>query len=314
MAEDARNQSFKSLSGMIICIVIAALLWLIIKLTLVYSVTESFAIKFTDIPADQIVQNDNYHVEATMTTTGFKLLNYYRRAPKNRVIVLSLKDINYKKSNFETYSYSKRYLEERSAEFLSATPNEVQIADELQYFVMSKLASKKVKIVPQTNLAFERQYNYYGEPFSIPDSATIFGAVKDIEDVQYLQTEVISRKNVNQSLDETAKLKVKESVQCDVSEVEVIVNVEKYTEAEVEVPITVPDGIKLHLYPDKTKVRYIVAVKDYPIINDLSFKVIIDTNDIFINESLPLKLQFYPNNTQILSLNPKEVEYIVVQQ
>lgn len=299
---------------MIICIVIAALLWLIIKLTLVYSVTESFAIKFTDIPADQIVQNDNYHVEATMTTTGFKLLNYYRRAPKNRVIVLSLKDINYKKSNFETYSYSKRYLEESIAEFISATTNEVQIADELQYFVMSKLASKKVKIVPQTNLAFERQYNYYGEPFSIPDSATIFGAVKDIEDVQYLQTEVISRKNVNQSLDETAKLKVKESVQCDVSEVEVIVNVEKYTEAEVEVPITVPDGIKLHLYPDKTKVRYIVAVKDYPIINDLSFKVIIDTNDIFINESLPLKLQFYPNNTQILSLNPKEVEYIVVQQ
>jgi hypothetical protein len=314
MAEDSRNQSFKSLSGMIICIIIAALLWLIIKLTLVYSVTESFAIKFTDIPADQIVQNDNYHVEATMTTTGFKLLNYYRRAPKNRVIVLSLKDINYKKSNFETYSYSKRYLEESIAEFISATTNEVQIADELQYFVMSKLASKKVKIVPQTNLAFERQYNYYGEPFSIPDSATIFGAVKDIEDVQYLQTEVISRKNVNQSLDETAKLKVKESVQCDVSEVEVIVNVEKYTEAEVEVPITVPDGIRLHLYPDKTKVRYIVAVKDYPIINDLSFKVIIDTNDIFINESLPLKLQFYPNNTQILSLNPKEVEYIVVQQ
>lgn len=314
MAEDARNQSFKSLSGMIICIIIAALLWLIIKLTLVYSVTESFAIKFTDIPADQIVQNDNYHVEATMTTTGFKLLNYYRRTPKNRVIVLSLKDINYKKSNFETYSYSKRYLEESIAEFISATTNEVQIADELQYFVMSKLASKKVKIVPQTNLAFERQYNYYGEPFSIPDSATIFGAVKDIEDVQYLQTEVISRKNVNQSLDETAKLKVKESVQCDVSEVEVIVNVEKYTEAEVEVPITVPDGILLHLYPDKTKVRYIVAVKDYPIINDLSFKVVIDTNDIFINESLPLKLQFYPNNTQILSLNPKEVEYIVVQQ
>ena len=314
MAEDSRNQSFKSLSGMIICIIIAALLWLIIKLTLVYSVTESFAIKFTDIPADQIVQNDNYHVEATMTTTGFKLLNYYRRAPKNRVIVLSLKDINYKKSNFETYSYSKRYLEESIAEFISATTNEVQIADELQYFVMSKLASKKVKIVPQTNLAFERQYNYYGEPFSIPDSATIFGTIKDIEDVQYLQTEVISRKNVNQSLDETAKLKVKESVQCDVSEVEVIVNVEKYTEAEVEVPITVPDGIKLHLYPDKTKVRYIVAVKDYPIINDLSFKVIIDTNDIFINESLPLKLQFYPNNTQILSLNPKEVEYIVVQQ
>lgn len=299
---------------MILCIIIATLLWLIIKLTLVYTVTEPFAIKFTDIPADQIIPNENYHVEASMTTTGFKLLNYYRRTPKNRVIVLSLKDINYKKTSFETYSYSKRYLEEQIAEFISATTNDVQIADEQQYFVMSKLASKRVKIMPKTNLVFDRQYNYYGEPFSIPDSATIFGALKDIENIQYLPTEIISQKNVNQSINTRAKLAVKENVQCDINEVEVVVNVEKYTEAEVEVPIIIPDGIQLHLFPNKAKVRYVVAMKDYPIINDLSFKVSIDTDDIFINETLPVKLLLYPNNTQILSINPTEVEYIVVQQ
>lgn len=298
---------------MIICIIIAALLWIIIKLTVEYTVTEPFAIRFTDIPADQIIQNENYRVEATMTTTGFKLMNYYLKAPKNREIQLSLKDINYKKTNFETYSYSKRYLEESIAEFINTTSNEVQVADELQYFVMSKLASKKVKIIPQTSFDFERQYNYYGEPIAIPDSATVFGTSKDIQDIQHIQTEVVSRKNVIQNIDTKAKLALKENIQCDVNEVEIVVNVEKYTEAEVEVPITIPDETQLHLFPNKVKIRYIVAIKDYPIINDISFKVAIDSESIFLNETLPVKLLLYPNNTQIISINPEQVEYIVVQ-
>jgi hypothetical protein len=248
-----------------------------------------------------------------MTTTGFKLMNYYLKAPKNREIQLSLKDINYKKINFETYSYSKRYLEESIAEFINATSNEVQVADELQYFVMSKLASKKVKIIPQTSFDFERQYNYYGEPIAIPDSATVFGTSKDIQDIQYIQTEVVSRKNVIQNIDTKAKLALKENIQCDVNEVEIVVNVEKYTEAEVEVPITIPDETQLHLFPNKVKIRYIVAIKDYPIINDISFKVAIDSESIFLNETLPVKLLLYPNNTQIISINPEQVEYIVVQ-
>ena len=313
MVEGSGNQNIKRFSGMLVFILIAALLWLIIKLTVVYTVTEPFAIRYTDIPADQIIQNDNYRVEATMTTTGFKLMTYYLTRKEKREIVVSLKDINYKKTSFETYSYNKRFLEEKIAEFIGANATDVQIADELQYFVMSKLSSKKVKIIPQSNLIFERQYNYYGEPISIPDSATIFGALNDIKDIQSLQTEVISRKNVNQSIDTKAKLELKNGIRCDINEAEVIINVEKFTEAEVEVPIIVPDGIKLHLYPNKVKIRYIVAMKDYAIINDLSFKAAIDEDDIFVNETLPVRLQLYPNNTQIIGLHPEQVEYIVVQ-
>ena len=106
---------------------------------------------------------------------------------------------------------------------------------------------------------------------------------------------------------------MKDNIQCDINEVEIVVNVEKYTEAEVEVPITIPDDTQLHLFPNKVKIRYIVAIKDYPIINDISFKVTIDPDGIFLNETLPVKLLLYPNNTQIISINPEEVEYIVVQ-
>ncbi len=79
------------------------------------------------------------------------------------------------------------------------------------------------------------------------------------------------------------------------------------------IPITIPGNVKMHLYPDKVSVRYIVAMKDYPIINSMSFKAIVDTTDIFFNDMLPVELVLSPNNTQIIGIDPKEVEYIIVK-
>ena len=81
---------------------------------------------------------------------------------------------------------------------LGTNTSDVKLNEENQYFVMSRLASKRVKIIPQTSIMFERQYNYYGEPVSFPDSATIFGSIYEIEKIHNLQTEMIVKKNVNQ--------------------------------------------------------------------------------------------------------------------
>ena len=314
MAQDSKSHGIMFLSGVVIFTIIAAFLWLIIKLSDTYTVTEPFAIHYVDVPADQIIPNDNYRVEATMTTTGFKLLRYYRKSKNQRKVVVSLNDINYKKANFETYSYNSRHIEEVIAYMLGTNTSDVKLNEENQYFVMSRLASKRVKIIPQTSIMFERQYNYYGEPVSFPDSATIFGSIYEIEKIHNLQTEMIVKKNVNQSIETKAKIAINDDIRCDISEVQVLVNVEKFTEAEIEIPITQPDGVILHLYPNKVKIKYIVAMKDYAIINAMSFKVTIDKDDIYSNETLPVKLELSPNNTQILGIDPHEVEYIVVQQ
>ena len=314
MAKDEHNQGFRSLSSMLIFIVIAALLWLIIKLSDTYTVTTPFAIHYVEIPADKLIIEDNYEVEATVTTSGFKLLNYYFVRKTNRKIDISLKDIKYKLTEYNTYSYSSRYVEEEIAKFLSANSNDIQLADDMQYFRMSQLASKRVKIEPETNLTFEKQYNFYGKPISIPDSITIYGSKETISKISELKTMVINRKNVNQNIETSAKIDFGEGYYADIDEVEVNINVEKYTEAEISIPISIPDSLNVHLYPHKVSIRYIVAMKDYSIINSMSFKATVDPADLYINEVLPVNLVLYPNNTQIIGIEPKEVEYIIAQQ
>lgn len=314
MAKGEQNQGFKSLSSMLIFIIIAALLWLIIKLSDTYTITLPFAINYVEIPADQLITDEDYEIEATVTTTGFKLLNYYFVPRHSRKIDISLKETKYKLTENDTYSYSSRYVEEEIAKFISASSTDIQLKDDVQYFQMSKLASKRVKIVPEANLSFEKQYNYYGNPVSEPDSITIYGSFANISKITEIKTKPINLKNVNQNIVAKAKLDIGEGYYADIDEVNIYINVEKYTEAEVVIPITTPDSVNLHLYPNKVSIRYIVAMKDYSIINSMSFKATVEEKDLYINEVLPVNLVLYPNNTQIIGIEPKEVEYIVVQQ
>ena len=63
------------------------------------------------------------------------------------------------------------------------------------------------------------------------------------------------------------------------------------------------------------KIKYIVSLTDYNIIKENSFKVNIDTSDIRPENSfLPIYITDYPNDTKILSIEPKEVEYIIIEK
>lgn len=314
MAKEEHKQGLSSFTRMIIFILIAGLLWLIIKLSDTYTVTVPFAIQYVDIPASQIIQDDDQEVSATITTTGFKLLNYYFKTKKDRKVVISLSEVKYQKNDKNIYSYSSRYIVDKVAEFLAVSATDIILTDEMQYINMSRLASKKVRIVPVTNFSFEKQYNYYGEPTSTPDSITIYGAVEDVEEIREVRTKVITMKNVNQNIVTTVGIDLNDNLRADISDVEVSVNVEKFTESEVVIPIGIPESLNIHLYPSKASVRFIVAMKDYPIINTMSFKAIADTTDMFYNDFLPVKLVLSPSNTQIIDIDPKEVEYIIVQQ
>ena len=313
MAKVGQSQGLRRFSGMMTFILVSTSLWLIIKLSDTYTVSVPFAIHYVDIPASQLIPDNDQEVTASVKTSGFKLLNYYFRNKNNRKINLSLKDIRYQKSDDNIYSFNSRYIVEKIGEFLATDASDIILNDDLQTFTMSRLASKKVKIVPQTSISFEKQFNYYGEPVSSPDSIVIYGSVDDVNSTKEVFTDVIVRKNVNQSIETKAKINLDNRLHADINEVEVSINVEKYTEAEVVIPITIPENVNMHLYPNKAAVRYIVAMKDYAIINNMSFEAIVDTTNLYINEVLPVDLVLYPNNTQIIGITPKEVEYIIVQ-
>lgn len=294
---------------------IAALLWLIIKLSTNYTVTEPLTINMKDAPSNMILTNGTQKIKVTLSTSGFELLHYYFKPKSRRTVDISLEEVPLHKNSESTYSFSSSYAKEKVANFLTIEPSEVSFDENRIMLNIEQLDSVRVKVIPNVDLTYEKQYNRLGKIKLTPDHVTIYGPKNKIASIDNVHTEKLSLRNVNQNIDTNIPLKLDETLNADCKEVNVKIFVEKYTEAVANVPIVNNSKKKLRLFPDKVKVKYIVSLTDYNIIKENSFKVNIDTADISAsNNFLPIYLTDYPNNTKIISIEPKEVEYIIIEE
>lgn len=311
MKTENNTDNLKKISRVFLFFCLSAFFWLMMKLSDEYTVTLKFNMKFIEQPVNQTVPDSQNSIEATLVTTGFRLLNYYIIPKKSREIEISLKEIKYKKIDDDKYSIRAMPIREHIANFMEINENDVSIKEDDIVFTMYRHASKRVKVVPQTNIAFESQFNMYGEPSVSPDSITISGALNTIKDIYFVNTDAITMKNVRNNITKKVGLQLDDDVYSDTDEVLVSIDVEKFTESEVTIPINTLNINNIHLFPADVKIRFIVAMKDYFNISRMSFDVEIDTLDIINKELLPLRLVVSPNNTKVIGIAPSEVEYIL---
>lgn len=309
------KQTLHQFSSILFFVTIAALFWLLIKLSANYTVTEALTINITDTPADLVVVDGNQELKVTLSTSGFELLNYYFKPASRRKVDISLEEVPLHKDSESTYSFSISYAKEKVANYLTIEPSEVSFDENRISIRMEQLDSMKVKVQPNLDLSYEKQYNRHGRVQISPDSVTIYGPKNRLKEIDNIYTEKISIKNVNSNIDVNVPLIIEEMINVDKKDVNIKINVEKYTEAIANVKIENNSNKKLRLFPDKVKIKYIVSLTDYNIIKDNSFVISIDTADIaYENNFLPVYLVDYPNNTKIISIEPKEVEYIIIEQ
>lgn len=309
-----RSQTFQQFSNMMSFVAIAALLWLIIKLSANYTVTEPLTINIKDAPSNMVLTNGTQKIKVTLSTSGFELLNYYFKPTARRKVDISLEEVPLHKDSESTYSFNSSYAREKIANFLTIEPNEVSFDENRIILNMEQLDSVRVKVIPNVDLTYEKQYNRLGKIHLTPDSVTIYGPKNKIAAIDNVHTQDLTLRNINQNIDIDLPLKLDKTLNTNCKEVNVKIFVEKYTEAIANVPITNDSKQKLRLFPDKVKIKYIVSLTDYNITKENSFKVNIDTADINTSDNfLPIYLTDYPNNTRIISIEPKEVEYIIIE-
>lgn len=309
------SQTLQQFSSIFFFVTIAALLWLMIKLSTNYVVTEPLTLNFKNAPSDLVITNETQKVNVTLSTSGFELLNYYFKPSSRRKVDISLEEVPLHRDSESTYSFSSSYAKDKIAKFLTIEPNEVSFDDNRIILNMEQLDSIRVKVTPNIELTYEKQYNRHGKIQITPDSVTIFGPKNKLKSIDNVYTQNVDIKNINSNIDIDVPLQLDEMIKSNTNNINIKVFVEKYTEAIANVKVNNTSQKKLRLFPDKVKIKYIVSLTDYNIINDKSFVVNIDTADILPeNNFLPVYLVDYPNNTKITSIEPKEVEYIIIEE
>lgn len=305
-----------NVKAFLICLGISTSLWLLIKLSEQFNTQASFEIQLVDAPTNQLLTNNEQQtVKFSLQANGFETLGCKLLSDSKRIVAISLSGVPYRVESGNTYSFSSQYVAEQIAEILDVSASNITMNDDKVYFDMEVMKSKVVPVVLRSNIRTQQRYETYGLPIIEPAMVTVFGPKNVLDTLASVHTQLLSKSFVNQSIEEIVGLDLYDGLlHCEVTEVKATIEVLQFTEQELEVPISVPDTLKMRLFPETAKVKFIVAMKDYPSMTADMFCVEIDASQIADGQSLlDVKLKAQLDNIEVLSVEPQRVEYLIVE-
>lgn len=299
----------------LVFLVISTVLWFLIKLTKDYTSQTSFAVTYTEVPVNKWVSTTQQTVKLSFEADGFITLRHNLVPKQNRTVEIPLNEVPYRLEGGNTYSYSSQYVAERVAEWLGVPAGNVTINDDKQYFNMEDLQSKELPVRVPLDVKTQRQYQVYGQPVSTPASLTVYGPKNVLDTMTAVYTATLHAVNVSEDIVQALPLNFYDgAVRSDVTQVEVLVEIEQFTEIDVEVPVMIAGSTNLRFFPEVMKVKCLVPIRDYASISGASFQVMADKEQLRQRQPLlDIKLVKIPEHVQVLKTEPDQVEYLIVK-
>lgn len=298
----------------LVFLIISALLWFIIKLTKEYTTQANFNISYSEVPVNKWVSTQGQSVKLAFVADGFVTLRVHLLGKDNMEVEIPLEEITYRLEGGSTYSYNTLYIAERVAEMLSIPVGNVTINEVKQYFNMEDLQSKELPVVVPLDIKTQRQYEVYGEPEVVPPTVTVHGPKNLLDTLTAVYTQPLHAINASAAVTATLPVDYLDgAIRSTVSTVDVKVAVEKYTEMDLEVPVSVTDTLRIRFFPENLRLKCMVAIKDYANIKGSSFRVLADTAQLHqLQPLLDVRVVSAPPYIHILKAEPERVEYLIL--
>lgn len=298
------------------CIFISMLFWLLTALSKEYTITVSYPVDYINPPKDKVVSNELPEtINIDIKAKGFFLLAYKFR--KTQTVFVDLKFTKSLGSRNNYYLLSNSQINKITQQFSSRIKVQA-ISPDTIFLNFNKKITKLVPVRSNLKLSLDNQYQQTDTVKLVPAFIAISGAADVIKKVDHLETLPLSINNVNSSQEILLSIQPplrNGDVQMSASNVKAIVNVKKFTEATIELPveaINLPIGYTLKSFPDKVSVKFNVAFDNYDKISAQQFRAVIDYKKAEANSNkLKIILEKYPSEIRAIKLNPEKVEYIL---
>lgn len=312
--EEITQKDKRQFLTFLVFVLISVVLWFLIKLTKDYSTQTVFLVHYTEVPVNKWISTAEQNVKVSFVADGFVTLGHNLVRRTRRVVDIPLSEVPYRLEGGFTYSYSSQYVAEKVAEWLGIPASNVTINDDKQFFNMEDLQSKEVAVMVPLDIHPERQFRVYGKPKVEPSVITVFGPKNTLDTLSAVHTEVLRANDVSDDFQQVLKIDLFDgAIRSETTTVTAMVDVERYTEKEVEVPVTVSDTLSVRFFPETMTVKCMVAIKDYGSITPASFSVMADTVQLHqLQPLLDIHLVTVPDKVQVLKTNPDKVEYLII--
>lgn len=298
-----------------IFLILSAIYWFFITLSESYNYRTEFNLKYKNIPKNLVYQDiPTTRLTAQIKASGFTILSH-----KIKIKTLNIDVSKFIKKNKLTYSYLlNTHLPILQQQFDKTTL--IQFTNDSLYISLGALKSKFIPIKPNLKLQFKPGFKLTKDLIIKPDSILVKGPEKFIDSIKEIHTIATELAEISDSFTQTIPLQMPKTnadkYTFATTNVTITGDVAKFTEGQIEVPISItniPEGIQLEIFPKTALIKYQVAFEDYQKITSVSFSVSGDypTKALQDNKTLRLKVIHKPDFITEYTIIPQQVNYLI---
>lgn len=309
---EIRVQLREDRAVLMVCIGVAFIFWLLVKLSQTYKVDKEVVFDFNipDEKALTILPPDDVEVE--LEGRGWDLMFDY--FTKGKVVLFF--DMN------EQSRVRLNWLQLKSLIQKNLSSSEIKIT-EINYDNLSlSLEDRMKKMIPiqlDAELSFSPGYHLKKTIQLSPDSIFISGPESLISNIMEWRTDSLILKDVQNSAER--KISLRESareIKLSQQTITAELDVEQFTEKSFFVKIlqrNAPDSIRI--FPDRIKIYCLVGLSKYEEVEESGFTVEVDLKDAkpgVENNAVPILLTKSPDFVNNVRFSPKSAEYIFIKK
>ena len=297
-----------------ICFVIAVLFWFLLALTKEYSSALRVKVVYGNFPQHLLVVNAlPQELLLNVKTNGYHLISLNNSGEEN---ILNIDVQSLTGTETGAKSISSQMLIQNFIEQLGNDVSITSIQPDSISFEMSSSTVVKLPVRANTDVTFEKQFDAVSPVRINPDSVNVTIPFTQIGKILWIETEIIQAKKLRASLKRKIKLIAPASTVLNTSEAELILDVEKFTEGTLSVPVSlinVPRGLKVKIFPDHVSVKYLVALSRYDNVKPDMFSAISDASSSASGSADKMNVQIisYPSFVRSVSCQPEKVDFIL---
>lgn len=296
-------------------LLVATFIWFLNALSKNYTTEIDYPMVYTDFPEGKVLVGEAPgHLELRINSIGYSILRYkILRKPVPISFKVSAFNLNWEQKSSMAFILT-RYLNEQIS---SQLPSELQVLDikpDTLYFHFSDSESRMVKVAPDLAYTMDKQFTLKNEIQMIPDSILVTGPVVIMDTLSQILTEHSDLGILSRDYRDNLRLKEEPDLEYELSRVECMIEMERFTELQLTIPIeveNVPDTIKLQTFPSGIKLTCRIGLSKYEHVKGHPFRALVDYSEIDErSEVLPVDVLNLPDYLLSYEYYPKTVEYL----
>ena len=292
----------------------STVIWILVQLGKTYTRIVEFPIEYVNEPLDKIILEENPRVlKVRIRDSGFGIMFYKMFSPSYEL------DLSKTIEEGNKLIFPLEENKPEVADQLDLNLNQSEIVKDQLVVNFYQKSTKLLPVVSNIEVDFKAGYGAQNAVDIEPDSIKVSGHKQVIDTLEQLETKQLTLKNIHESVKGIVEIDKEnlKNISFYEDEVAYTLNVDKFTEGRLTVPvevINVPENREISIFPKEVTVIYQVNLQDFNKVNRNDFRIISDYKNIQPNEHFLIpKIVSKPDFVKNVRLNVKKVEFVIKQ-